>query len=92
MEAMFAGSLDVTYVGQGPALNAHFKSNGAELRIISGAANGGAALVVKTDSPIKTPADFRRKKNRDTAARKHAGYFLPRVAKGAGLQDYADRW
>ena len=62
MEAMFAGSLDVTYVGQGPALNAHFKSNGAELRIISGAANGGAALVVKTDSPIKTPADFRGKK------------------------------
>ena len=62
MEAMFAGSLDVTYVGQGPALNAHFKSNGAEVRIISGAANGGAALVVKTDSPIKTPADFRGKK------------------------------
>ena len=62
MEAMFAGSLDLTYVGQGPALNAHFKSNGAEIRIISGAANGGAALVVKTDSPIKTPADFRGKK------------------------------
>ena len=27
MEAMFAGSLDLTYVGPGPALNAHFKSN-----------------------------------------------------------------
>src|SRR5206468_4831145 len=25
MEAIFAGSLDLTYVGQGPALNAHFK-------------------------------------------------------------------
>lgn len=62
MEAMFAGSLDVTYVGQGPALNAHFKSNGEEVRIISGAANGGAALVVKADSPIKTPEDFRAKK------------------------------
>jgi NitT/TauT family transport system substrate-binding protein len=62
MEAMFAGSLDLTYVGQGPALNAHFKSNGEEVRIISGAANGGAALVVKADSPIKTPADFRGKK------------------------------
>ncbi len=62
MEAMFAGSLDVAYVGQGPALNAHFKSNGAEVRIISGAANGGAALVVKADSPIKAPADFRGKK------------------------------
>jgi NitT/TauT family transport system substrate-binding protein len=62
MEAMFAGSLDLTYVGQGPALNAHFKSNGEEVRIISGAANGGAALVVKADSPIKTPEDFRGKK------------------------------
>lgn len=62
MEAIFAGSLDLTYVGQGPALNAHFKSNGQEIRIISGAANGGAALVVKADSPIKTPADFRGRK------------------------------
>ena len=62
MEAIFAGSLDVTYVGQGPALNAHFKSNGEEIRVISGAANAGAALVVKADSPIRAPADFRGKK------------------------------
>jgi sulfonate transport system substrate-binding protein len=62
MEAIFAGSLDVTYVGPGPALNAYLKSNGEEIRVISGAANGGAALVVKADSPIKTPADFRGKK------------------------------
>src|SRR3981081_3597825 len=62
MEAVFAGSLDMTYVGQGPALNAHFKSNGEEIRVISGAANAGAALAVKADSPIKAPADFRGKK------------------------------
>jgi NitT/TauT family transport system substrate-binding protein len=62
MEAIFAGSLDATYVGPGPALNAYFKSNGEEIRVISGAANGGAALVVKADSPIKSPADFRGKK------------------------------
>jgi NitT/TauT family transport system substrate-binding protein len=62
MEAVFAGSLDLTYVGQGPTLNAHFKSNGSEIRVIGGAANGGAALVVKNDSPIKTAADFRGKK------------------------------
>src|SRR6266446_2806481 len=62
MEAIFAGSLDVTYVGPSPALNAYFKSNGEEIRVISGAANAGAALVVKPDSPIKTPADFRGKK------------------------------
>ena len=62
MEAIFAGSLDVTYVGPSPALNAYFKSNGAEIRVISGAANAGAALVVKADSPIKSPSDFRGKK------------------------------
>jgi len=62
MEAIFAGSLDVTYVGTGPALNAHFKSKGEEIRVISGAANGGAALVVKPDGPIKAAADFRGKK------------------------------
>lgn len=59
MEALFAGSLDLTYVGQGPALNAHFKSLGEEIRVIAGAANAGAALVIKPDGPIKTPADFR---------------------------------
>ena len=62
MEAIFAKSLDVTYVGQGPALNAHFKSNGEEIRVLAGAANAGAALAVKPDSPIKTAADFRGKK------------------------------
>jgi NitT/TauT family transport system substrate-binding protein len=62
MEAIFARSLDLTYVGPGPALNAHFKSNGDEIRVISGAANAGAALVVKPDSPIKKPADFRGKR------------------------------
>src|SRR5499427_8912402 len=62
MEAIFAGSLDVTYVGQGPALTAHFKSNGDEIRVISGAANGGAALVVKSDGPIKIAQDLRGKK------------------------------
>jgi NitT/TauT family transport system substrate-binding protein len=62
MEAIFAKSLDLTYVGQGPALNAHFKSNGDEIRVLAGAANGGAALVIKPDGSIKTAADFRGKK------------------------------
>jgi NitT/TauT family transport system substrate-binding protein len=62
MEAIFAGSLDVTYVGPSPALNAYLKSNGEEIRVISGAANGGAALALKADSSIKAPADFRGKK------------------------------
>jgi len=62
MEGIFAGSLDVTYVGPSPALNAYFKSNGEEIRVISGAANAGAAMVVQSASPIKAAADFRGKK------------------------------
>ena len=62
MEAIFAQSIDLTYVGPGPALNAFTKSNGAEIRLIAGAANGGAALVVQPDQDLKTPADFRGKK------------------------------
>src|SRR3954470_14535531 len=30
MEAIFANSIDLTYVGPGPALNAYTKANGAE--------------------------------------------------------------
>lgn len=44
MEAIFAKSIDLTYVGPGPALNAYTKSNGQEIRLIAGAANGGAWL------------------------------------------------
>ncbi|MBA3881919.1 MAG: ABC transporter substrate-binding protein [Chthoniobacterales bacterium] len=62
MEAIFAGSLDLTYVGTGPALNAYWKSNGAEIRVIGGGANGGSALVVAPDSGIMKAADLRGKK------------------------------
>jgi len=62
MEAIFARSIDLTYVGPGPALNAYTKSNGAEIRLVAGAANGGAALVVQPDQNLKTAADFRGKK------------------------------
>ena len=34
MEAIFARSIDLTYVGPGPALNAYTKSNSAEIRLI----------------------------------------------------------
>ena len=62
MEAIFAQSIDLTYVGPGPALNAYTKSNGAEVRLIAGSANGGAALVIQPDQNLKAPADFRGKK------------------------------
>jgi NitT/TauT family transport system substrate-binding protein len=62
MEAIFARSIELTYVGPGPALNAYAKSQGDEIRLIAGAANGGAALVVQPNTNLKVPSDFKGKK------------------------------
>jgi NitT/TauT family transport system substrate-binding protein len=59
MEALLSGALDFTYVGPSPALNAHVKSKGEDVRVIAGAARGGAALVVREGSGIAKPEDFR---------------------------------
>ncbi|BFU96462.1 MAG: lipoprotein [Nitrospira sp.] len=61
MEAILADSIDLTYVGPSPTLNTYTKSGGDEIRIIAGAAAGGAALVVQPDSGFAQPADFRGK-------------------------------
>lgn len=45
--ALFGGSVDISYIGPNPTINAYAQSEGAAIRVISGAASGGAALVVK---------------------------------------------
>ena len=45
--ALLAGQLDAAYVGPNPAINAWQKSSGSAIKIISGAATGGASIVVK---------------------------------------------
>jgi len=62
MEAILSGDIDLTYVGPNPAINAHVKSRGEEIRVVAGATRGGAALVVQGDGRIASPADFRGKK------------------------------
>src|SRR4029077_8918926 len=49
MEALFAGAIDMTYVGPNPAINGYVRSQGEALRVIAGAASGGASLVVRSD-------------------------------------------
>src|ERR1700735_4819936 len=44
--ALLAGQLDAAYVGPNPAINAWQKSSGSLIKIISGAATGGASVVV----------------------------------------------
>src|ERR671912_1938089 len=62
IEALFANQIDVTYVGPNPAINGYVQSNGEALRVISGAASGGAVFVVRNDSGINSPQDLANKK------------------------------
>ncbi len=59
MEALLAGAVDVTYVGPSPALNAHVRTKGAEIRVLATVARAGNALVVRKGAGLATPADFR---------------------------------
>jgi NitT/TauT family transport system substrate-binding protein len=45
-EALLSGAIDATFIGPSPSITAFSKSKGA-VRIVSGAASGGAGLVVK---------------------------------------------
>lgn len=45
--ALFADSLDCSYIGPNPAVNAYVQSGGEAIRVVSGATSGGAALVVR---------------------------------------------
>ncbi|MBI1840083.1 MAG: ABC transporter substrate-binding protein [Verrucomicrobia bacterium] len=61
MEAILARTLDLTYVGAAPTLNAYARMKGKDIRIVSGSCSGGAALVVQPRAGIRGDADFRGK-------------------------------
>ena len=62
IEALFAGAIDMTYVGPNPAINGYVRSNGEALRVVAGAASGGASLIVRNDAGINRPEDFHGKR------------------------------
>jgi sulfonate transport system substrate-binding protein len=62
IEALFGGAIDMAYVGPNPAINGYVRSNGEAVRVIAGAASGGASLVVRNDSGIQTAQDFHGKR------------------------------
>ena len=47
--ALFANAVDIAYVGPNPTVNAWTQSKGAAIKVISGAASGGASFVVAKD-------------------------------------------
>ena len=59
IEALFAESIDATFIGPNPAINAYAKSRGEAVRIVAGTTSGGAYLVVKPE--ITKVADLKGK-------------------------------
>ncbi|MEU5690511.1 ABC transporter substrate-binding protein [Actinosynnema sp. NPDC020468] len=59
VNALLGSSLDATFIGSGPAINAYAKSKGEAIRVISGATSGGAQFVVKPE--INSAADLKGK-------------------------------
>src|SRR5215470_13094851 len=58
--ALLAGQLDAAYVGPNPTIKAWQTSHGSLIRVISGAASGGAELVVKKG--ITSPSQLKGQK------------------------------
>jgi NitT/TauT family transport system substrate-binding protein len=85
IEALFAGEIDLGYVGPGPAINAHIKSRGMGIRVIAGAAANGVLIVAGPNSGVSSFADIKGKRiatpqlgnTQDVAAR----HFLTAVLK-----------
>jgi NitT/TauT family transport system substrate-binding protein len=59
IEALLSGAIDATFIGPNPAINSFVKSNGDSIRIVAGATDNGAALVVSPD--INSAADLKGK-------------------------------
>ena len=62
IESLFANSIDVAYVGPGPAINGFLNSNNNNIKILAGSASGGASFIVHPDSEINSISDFDGKK------------------------------
>lgn len=62
IESLLAGRIDATYIGPNPAINGYLQTNGQDIRVIAGAASGGASFIVRNDSGIESPSDLGGKK------------------------------
>jgi NitT/TauT family transport system substrate-binding protein len=60
IQAILSGSLDISYIGPNPTINAYVQSKSEGVRVIAGSTSGGASLVVRAG--IAGPADLKGKK------------------------------
>jgi len=61
VEALFAGAIDLAYIGPSPSINAYVKTGG-EFKIIAGSCSGGVSLIVRNAAGIKSIEDFHGKR------------------------------
>lgn len=57
VQALFAGELDLGFIGPVPAISAYMQSNG-DVKVLAGVTNGGAVLVAKKGLGITSVADL----------------------------------
>lgn len=89
VEALFAGEIDIGYVGPGPAISAYQRSGGKGIRVIAGAAANGVVVVARKGSGVVTLSDLAGKRlatpqlgnTQDISAR----HYLASVLKVADL-------
>ncbi|MEX0862580.1 ABC transporter substrate-binding protein [Nitrosopumilus sp.] len=62
IESLFANSVDLAYVGPGPAITGFLNSESHNVKILAGAASGGASFIVHPNSDILSASDFAGKK------------------------------
>jgi NitT/TauT family transport system substrate-binding protein len=61
IEALFVDAADATFIGPSPTINGYIKSRGEKFVIVAGSASGGAGMVVRQDSGIRSEKDFHGK-------------------------------
>jgi NitT/TauT family transport system substrate-binding protein len=62
IEALFAGEIDLAYIGPNPAVNGFVRSQGEALRVIAGATSGGASFIVRPEAGIVSADDLSGKR------------------------------
>jgi len=78
IEARFAGAIDMAYIGPNPTISGYVRSQGEALKVISGAASGGASLVVRNNA-----RRLSRKAGRVAPAWQYTRRCPARLAQGA---------
>jgi len=95
IEALYAGAIDIAYIGPSPTISGYVKSDGAALRVIAGASSGAASLVVRNGANINTINDFHGKtiatpqlgNTQDVALREWlAGHGFKTIDKGGDVR------